>query len=205
MKAKILLACLFFVQIGLNQAQTKTTKPESAFEVTINGKVHKVIEGQPLTLEGDLKSPTIKIVSLPYRLVETSGMKIQYPAEMNFAYEQSENLDNWTLNGNDVVVMVFEFDGDVSVDDIINETKKKFGNKNCKLTESNGELGGRRFKVKSLQVKIAEQLLMMDYYIVESGNGKTRFICIQDLFNGSQHSDEFARVFSMISSAIIFK
>lgn len=205
MKTKNFIALALCAFFGLVNAQTKTTKPESAFEVSINGKIYKVIEGQPLNIEGDLKSPTIKVTSLPYRLIETAGMKIQYPAEMNFAYEQSENLDNWTLNGNDVVVMIFEFDGDVSVDDIINETRKKFGNKNCKLSESNGELGGKRFKVKSLQVKIAEQILMMDYYIIEAGNGKTRFICIQDLFNNGQHSDEFARVFSMIGNAIVFK
>ncbi|CAN5783493.1 hypothetical protein BH10BAC2_BH10BAC2_35700 [soil metagenome] len=207
----------FFVIILLSSflqasfAQDSTTnnygkEPKATFEIKINGKKYLVKENEELKLDTTFTKPSISIKLSDYRAFINDAVSFQYPRYLSFAYEEDEGYKNWTLNGNDVVVLIFEIDGYISTESFIEEMCSKFGSENCKIDSVNRKLGAKNYETKQLKVSIAGQNLNYDFYAINLDDDKSRFIVFQDLLeeNGNG-TKEFSAIFKIISSSIILK
>src|ERR1700729_1648265 len=101
-------------------------EPKNNFEVLVNGKKYIVPEGEQLKLEGTISNPTISIKESDRKKFESAGIAFEYPKHLSFEFEKSEGYKNWTLTGNDFVVMLFEIDGKTALASIVEEMVKKF-------------------------------------------------------------------------------
>lgn len=211
MRILFVIVMLLFLFSEISFAQDSTAnkyseEPKATFEVKINGKKYLVKENEELKLDTTFSKPSISIKLSEYRTFINDAVSFQYPRYLSFAYEAEEGYKNWTLNGNDVVILIFEIDGYISTESFIEEMCSKFGAENCKIEGVTKKLGTKNFETKQLKVAIAGQNLNYDFYAVNLDDEKSRFIVFQDLLqedgNGTK---EFAEIYKIITSSIIFK
>lgn len=180
-------------------------EPKNRFEIIIDGKTYQVVEGQILTLDSTLSKPSISIKLSDRKKFETASISFEYPKHLSFEYEKDSGLKTWTLSGNSLVVTLFELDAKIPLNTVTEPMAEKFGKKNCAVEDFNKELGHRLINGKRLHVKLAGTAIIIDFYEIISGDGKSRFISFQDTIkDNGDLSDEFNEGFQMINSSIKF-
>jgi hypothetical protein len=180
-------------------------EPKNSFEVFINGRKYRVIEGEILTLDTTLLKPSISIRLSDRKKFETASLSFEYPKHLSFEYENSPGLKTWTLNGNSLVVVLFELDGKTPLNTLTDAMAKKFGKKNCSVEDFQKEFGHKLLDGKRLHVTLAGTRLIIDFYEIISGDAKTRFISFQDTIkDNGDTSEDFNKGFQMINSSISF-
>jgi len=180
-------------------------EPKNRFEITINGKTYQVVEGQILTLDPTLSKPSISIKLLDRKKLETASLSFEYPKHLSFEYEKDTGLKTWTLNGNSLVVTLFELEAKIPLNTLIEPMVEKFGKNNCTVEDFKNELGHKLINGKRLHVKLAGTNITIDFYELISGDAKSRIISFQDIIkDNGDSSDEFNAAFQMINSSIKF-
>jgi hypothetical protein len=180
-------------------------EPKNRFEISIDGKTHQVVEGQVLKLESTLSKPSISIKLSDLKKFEAASLSFDYPKHLSFEYEKDSGVTTWTLNGNSLVVTLFALDAKIPLNTLIEPMVEKFGKKNCTVEEFKKELGHHLTNGKRLHVRLAETNMIIDFYEIKSGDGKSRIMSFQDtLSDNGDSSDEFKAGFQMISSSIKF-
>ncbi len=207
---KLVFILVLFILFGntLQAQEIKTgnnTEPKANFELSINGKIYKAIEGKPITIDANLVKPSITIKQTELKRFDFSSIAFDYPKHMAYEFEQDFGYKNWTLTGNNMVILIFEMDVETTLTSLVNEMVKKFGKKNCSVEDFEKELGNKLCKGKQLIVTMAGQKLIMECYEVVLNDYKSRFIYFQDVFNGNQNSSEYQQWFSSIKNSIQFK
>ncbi|MEP6845357.1 MAG: hypothetical protein ABI861_05115 [Panacibacter sp.] len=208
---KFLYPAIFILGITVNSAaqenNIKSSKePKSSFELKINGKIYLIKEEEELKLDTILSNPSISIKLSDFKKFDNSHISFQYQRHLSFEYEEDEGYKNWTLSGNNIVVLMFEFDVDVPFSEFIGEMVTKFGKENSSVVDFKKQLGGKDFNGKKLSVSIAGQKLDLDFYEIKLGDNKSRYIEFQNtLDDNNSSSEEYLTVFNKINSTIVFK
>jgi hypothetical protein len=180
-------------------------EPKNRFEISIDGKTYQVVEGQVLKLESTLSKPSISIKLSDLKKFEAASLSFDYPKHLSFEYEKDPGLKTWTLNGNSLVVTLFELDDKIPLNTLTEPMVKKFGKKNCIVEDFKKELGHQLINGKRLHVNLVGTRMTIDFYEIISGDAKSRFISFQDMIkDNGQSSDEFNEGFQMINSSIKF-
>jgi hypothetical protein len=187
-----LMLVFSFLNVSAQEAKDSgAIEPKNRFELIINGKTYQAVEGQPLTLDSTVSKPSISIKLSDRKQFAAASFFFDYPRHLSFEYEKDTGLQTWTLSGNSLVVMLFELDGQIPLNALIESMVKKFGHQ---LT--NGE---------RLHVKLAGTNLIIDFYALVSRDAKSRIISFQDTIkDNGDSSDEFNAGFQMINSSIRF-
>jgi hypothetical protein len=185
---------------------TSSKEPKSTFELKINGKNYLVKEDEELKLDTVLSKPSITIRLSAFKKFDISSISFDYPRYFTFEYSEDVGFKNWTLSGNNIVVMIFEIDPKTSLDALLDEMIKKFGVQNCVVENFQKELGNKSWNGKRLKVTLVGEILTLDFYEIILADGKSRFITFQDSKKESGSStEEYKKGFSTIDSTIIFK
>jgi hypothetical protein len=180
-------------------------EPKNRFEISIDGKTYQVVEGQVLKLESTLSKPSISIKLSDLKKFEAASLSFDYPKHLSFEYEKDSGVTTWTLNGNSLVVTLFALDAKIPLNTLIEPMVEKFGKKNCTVEEFKKELGHHLTNGKRLHVRLAETNMIIDFYEIKSGDGKSRIMSFQDMVkDNGESSDEFTKGFRMINSSIKF-
>jgi hypothetical protein len=178
-------------------------EPKNRFELIINGKTYQAVEGQPLTLESTISKPSISIKLSDRKQFAAASLSFDYPRHLSFEYEKETGLKTWTLSGNHLVVTLFELDGEIPLNTLIESIVEKFGKENCTVEDFKKEFGHQLTSGKRLHVKLAGTNLIIDFYALSSHDAKSRIISFQDTIKDSgDSSDEFNAAFQMINSSI---
>lgn len=180
-------------------------EPKANYEININGKMYKAIEGESITIDANLVKPIITINQSELKRFDFSSIAFDYPKHMAYEFEQDFGYKNWTLTGNNIVILIFEMDVETTLTSLVNEMVKKFGKKNCSVEDFEKELGNKLCKGKQLTVTMAGQKLIMDCYEVVLNDYKSRFVYFQDVYNDNQHTGEYQQWFNSIKESIKFK
>ena len=137
-----LILTFWVLSVYAQQAKDSTERePKNSFEVFINGKRYKVVEGEVLTLDTTLSKPSISIRLSDRKKFETPSLSFEYPKHLSFEYEKNPGIKTWTLTGNSLVVMLFEFEDKTPLDTLTDALVEKFGKKNCVAENFKKELG----------------------------------------------------------------
>jgi hypothetical protein len=180
-------------------------EPKNRFEISIDGKTYQVVEGQVLKLESTLSKPSISIKLSDLKKFEAASLSFDYPKHLSFEYEKDSGVTTWTLNGNSLVVTLFALDAKIPLNTLIEPMVEKFGKKNCTVEDFKKELGHHLTNGKRLHVRLAETNMIIDFYEIKSGDGKSRIMSFQDMVkDNGESSDEFTKGFRMINSSIKF-
>jgi len=206
MKKFFLLILLFQCDEIFAQTISKdySREPESVYEVIVNGKLYSVAEGTELKVDSLLK-PRITIRQSANRKFENSTLSFDYPKGLSFAYENEGVVRTWTLNGNDVIILVLEMDVEVSLNEFTGEIIDKFGKQNCQTIDVEKRLGGKICEGKELVIKIAEQRVKYECYSFKDKDGNSRFVFLQDTLDGERHTLEYERISALVQTTVKFK
>src|SRR5271166_6212825 len=193
-----------FLSVSAQEAKDSGAfEPKNRFELIINGKTYQALEGQPLTLDSTVSRPSISIKLSDRKKFEAASFSFEYPRHLSFEYEKETGLKVWTLTGNSLVITLFELNGEIPLNTLIESMVEKFGKQNCTVEDFKKEFGHRLTSGKRLHVKLAGTSLTIDFYALDSGDAKSRIISFQDTIkDNGEPSDECIEGFQMINSTI---
>jgi hypothetical protein len=173
-----IVICLLISPITF--AQNKNSQaPLLKLNVEINGENYQVYDGDSLAINGNV----IKIKSLDTMTFDYGILTFDYPKHFAFEFEQDYTLKNWTLDGNNFVIMYFEYDANVELDMFIDEMVALFNKENCNVVEKNIRLGNLTLNGKRINVDLVGVKLTYDMYKLETDDFKSHFIAFQDSKN----------------------
>lgn len=209
MMKTLFLSLILFIQFcvtGYAQElkSSANAEPKATFEVTINGKQYTLSEGEELSLDTLLK-PKLSIKLSDYKLFDNASISFKYPRHLSYDFSQDFAYKNWTLSGNTAVVLIFELDAQTTISTLIEEMVKKFGKKNCRVEDTEKELGKRLLTGKKLYVSLVGQNLVLECLEIKSADFKSKFIYFQDTIENDKNSLEYEKVYKMINSSIVYK
>jgi hypothetical protein len=201
-----LMLVFSFLKVSAQEAKDSgAIEPKNRFEITINGKTYDAIEGQPLTLDSMVSKPSISIKLSDRKRFAAASLYFDYPRHLSFEYEKSAGLKTWTLSGNKLVVTLFERNGQIPLNALIESIVTRFGKENCTVEGFKKEFGHQLTNGVRLHVNLAGTNLIIDYYALLSSEAKSRIISFQDTINDNGNTtDEFNAGFQMINSSIRF-
>lgn len=170
---------LSFSMLSCFSQDSENEKPKSAFIVTIDGKEYIVDEGKDLQVNNSV----ISVKLAPFRTFKTDFLSFNYPSNFSYSFESEAFYKNWSLDGSDYVVMLFEIGVRTSLDDFVDEMIGQFGRQNCTTELSSKNLGGKDLKGKRINVNIVGQKLIIDFLEIPNSQGKSRFLALQDVLD----------------------
>ena len=197
------LPCLLLC-LSLNvSAQTDATvEPPTMLEVTVGGQVQKVSEGSAFDVNGT--SVTARVSNA--KTLSTGDVSFDYPRHFGFEFDGStEGMRQWSLDGNNVVLMLFEIEGAGEVKDFEEGMAERFGKKNCKGSDTSKRLGGQELQGRRLDITLAGTALTVDILKLPSTEGKTNLLFVQDTrTDAGGTSDESAETMELVDRTIKF-
>jgi hypothetical protein len=134
MKTAILLCCFLSVFHNIYSQTGKGKNKEdskSNIILRINGKEYTLKEGDEIKFDTTFINPTISVKLSDQQRFEIDSVSFSYPKSYSYATNQEANLNTWTLNGDDFVIIYFEFAVRVELDNVVKEVVTKFGKNNC--------------------------------------------------------------------------
>lgn len=170
--------------------------PPAIFVLTVDGKDYPITEGEQVKLEGNLNNPTASVKMANYRRFDNGTVSFNYKSNATYSFSETNGSKTWTFDGSDAVVFLFELDGQVKVDAIVDNVVKQFGKKNCRVESVSKRIGNRMVTGKRINVTLAGQKLVQEYYDIDLGGSKTNILAFQNTKkdNGSISDDGLSAV-----------
>ncbi|MBC8753410.1 hypothetical protein H2O64_01925 [Kordia sp. YSTF-M3] len=168
-----LIGNIYFAQA---QKSDPTKEPKAGIVITINGKEHKVSEGDEVKQDG----ATVSVALAKSKRFNNGTISFDYPTSFGFEYEESFGYKNWTFDGNNFVIMYFEVAEENTLDSFVDEIAGRFGKGNCTIEKTSLTLGGRKLLGKRINVNLMGEKLTLDLLEVKMKGGQTRIIAFQD-------------------------
>ncbi|MBL8000785.1 MAG: hypothetical protein JNL05_02380 [Flavobacteriales bacterium] len=177
---RCLAPLLLLLPLPLLAQNDPTVEPPTMLEVTVGGSTRKVAEGESFDVNG---TPVVARLGAT-RTLNTGGFSFEYPRHFAFEFDGANaGMQHWTLDGNNVVVMVFEVDGQGEVKDFEEGMIEQFGRKNCRPSNTSLKLGGKAYTGRRLDIEMAGAKLSLDMVKLEGSGDRSRFLFVQDTKN----------------------
>src|SRR5580693_1297261 len=88
-----LILILSYLNLSAQESKDSTSpEPKNSFEVLINGKNYRVVEGESLKLDTILSKPTISIRLSDRKKFETASLSFEYPKHLSYEYEMNPGI-----------------------------------------------------------------------------------------------------------------
>ena len=177
LKQIVSTSILYFVVVSaLAQSGVDQSRPVLKLNVVIDGKQFSINDGD--TLHYDSKS--IVVTSSKYMTFDYEALSFDFPKHFSCDFEQDNAYKNWTLDGDDFVIMYFVLDVQVGTDVFVKEMIDKFGKKNCTISDRRTRLGSIDLSGKRLNITMAGVKLTYDIFSLNAKDGKTHYLAFQD-------------------------
>ncbi|MFY9344350.1 MAG: hypothetical protein WAT39_17795 [Planctomycetota bacterium] len=105
----VLFVTAFLVAVPVRQDPVASKEPPLQLTVEVDGAPHTATDGQDLTFTIAGKPVKVKVTVAPTRRFRAAGVEFDFPRDMGFAHDADANLETWTLDGDDVTVMLYRF------------------------------------------------------------------------------------------------
>ena len=184
------LLLLISAPCALN-AQNTVDEPANTVNLVIDGRAYSMEEGGAVdvTVGGTTVKASASIANTKH--TRGGGVSFDYPRYYAYEHESSDGLERWALDGNNMVVTLMAMGAAVSTEDLTDGMKERFGKKNCTVSTTSIELGGRSLSGQRMNVTLAGTGLTIDVLELPQQDGGSNFLLIQDLVEeGGGVSDE---------------
>ncbi len=172
-----------FVGTSIVAAQDAELKePPQLFTITIDGKAHSVELGKKTSVEVNERKLSIQLKAEANRNFDFAGVTFPYPASMLFEAENDDGNYTWTLEGNDIVMMLFRFKEEVDHKDWAEIVASEYGSKKTMLKSTTMKLAGAVCSGTQLNADVFGEKLQMEVVELPSESG-TRMLVLQDMLS----------------------
>ena len=189
-----LIAFVPFLSLGCNSAVTVTVdeseEPSLRYSVMVGEKTVTISEGQTVQVDGTFSNPKLMITPQAHRVFSYQGLTFEYPRAFTFEADLDDrNAKNWTLSGNDLKIMYFVLNANLSTADFSSNMIDQFGGKNAKVADANATitLGKHILTGTSLHATVVGHQMVMDIYRIPSRVGVTKLLVFQDSLDSLGH------------------
>ena len=118
-----ILCLVSLLGAGPIHADDGDAAPPVVYTLVINGKRHEISPDQPVTITGAFVDPTVTLQVATEREFNAAGVSFQYPAYFTYEADTDDSeVRTWTLSGNDVTVILFQFSDAVTPKDLTTST-----------------------------------------------------------------------------------
>lgn len=165
-----------FATSSLGQSSADPKRPAMKLEVIIDGKQFSIDDGD--TIRHDSKSIIVR--TSKYMTFDNEALTFDFPKHFSCDFEQAEAYKNWTLDGNDFVIMYFVLDVQVGMEVFVKEMVDKFGKKNCILSDRRTRIGNVDLTGKRININLVGVKLTYDIFDLKTNDGRTHYLAFQD-------------------------
>lgn len=199
MRILISITLSFFLVFNLS-AQDDNKAPSLKFDLLVNGKKYSVVDGEKIRVGNN----EIIVKSSDNLRFRYGSLEFDYPKHFGFDFDEDTAFKNWTLDGNDFVIMYFEFGLEVSLDDFANEMSNQFGQGNVTTSEIKRTLAGYEMEGRKLEVSLLGERLDYEILLVEGNGFKTHLLTFQDSVDeDGAASDEAKNTMDIIDRTLV--
>ena len=195
----------FLSSLALTTCVAQQSASKTSYTLIINKKEYKITEGEDLKLNLKLDNPIVSIKSNDKEF-SNEFVSFSYPHNFSEEVDNDEGFKSWTLDGDNLVITVYDLDLEDGLAPFVQELINNFGVENCSSKESSMTLGTKTFTGKKIEVTLVNQKLTIDFLSLPSIEGKTRILSLQDsLSEDGTASKEKEITVKKISETIAFK
>ena len=179
---------LFIIQIFFitsSFADRNEEEPRQMASLKINGAMHSVVVGQESELTINNQPYQVVLELDPIRNFSKKGISFDYSSEKNFAYQSLSSIaDHWELSGSNSAIMVQNYPGKTSRNDIYKAFLDEYALMKAELDTKDITLhsNGNAFEGKRLRIDMGNAHLMQDVFVFENKNS-TLVLILQDNVN----------------------
>jgi len=174
-----------WIPVAQARDSNKATEPEQNAILTIDGKEYPVVVGHQSQIVIGGKQRNVHLEISPLRKFDKVGISFQYVGQRHFSYEKlSEQVDHWSLDGNNTIIMVQRYAVAVTRKDILNEFQKQFKAMKADIKTSAITLSykGGKLKGDRLNISLGNIKLTQDIFLIPD-RGSSRTFILQDTLN----------------------
>ena len=152
------------------------TEPQLKIEVIAGEKQFYVNDGDTLRLHGE----PVVIRTKKVRTFELAPLQFEYPRDYGFKFVEDPGFRSWVLDGNNFVIMLFEFPERYDLQRFAREMVSRFGKKNCRVEDKTIRLNTIELVGKRINVHLMGAQLTFDLFPLAIDESKTHIIAFQD-------------------------
>jgi|LakMenEpi03Aug12_release.lakeMendotaPanAssembly.Ray.scaffolds.fasta_scaffold200626_2 hypothetical protein len=197
----LFLASSVLPAIGQDESQ----EPPLSFVVKVDDQSLTLGEGETAQIDGAFTNPKVTVTPQPYRVFPYQGVSFKYPRSFAFGADLVDpNEKIWTLSGNDLTVMYFVMNAELTTDDYAESMMDEVGAENCEVLDEEAQitLGEEKLTGKKIRISVAEQEVVMEIYQVPARESVTKFLIFQDTPDESgNRSKEYVQAIKEIKSS----
>lgn len=207
MKAIILFTIQIFF-ISSSFADMNEEEPRQMASLKINGAMHSVVVGRESELTINNQPYQVVLELDPIRKFSKKGISFDYSSEKNFSYQSLSSIaDHWELSGSDSAIMVQNYPGKTSRDDIYEAFLDEYALMKADLETNNITLhsNGNTFKGKRLRIDMGNAHLMQDIFVFENADS-TLVLILQDNVNkDGSNTKEYINTTDLIRDTLVIE
>lgn len=184
-------------------ADDSSAAPPIAYTLEINGRPYVVVPDKPLTIEGEFKNPTLTLRVAKTRTFRAAGIAFDYPADFTYEADVSDpEVRTWTMSGNDVTLIVFQFSDEVTSEELADSTAEALAVEQVDSQPIKLKLGDNAHAGVRTTMQFATQTLIQQTVGLPSSGSGSRILVIQEVrTEGEAEAAELPATLQLLSSS----
>ena len=192
--------------MGLEAKESSGKEPTQKFILKIDNTSHEVSINTNHNIVVSGKPHKVRIEVSPTRKFNKAGLSFDFDSKRHFSYEElSPEVDHWSLDGNDTVIIMQHYKVKVENSDIIDSFKDEYKKMKAKLKSAKTRLNyggnrvtGQRFLINMGDIKLEQQIFFFNR------KGETRVMILQDAPDeGKGNTKEFIDMRKLVEKSLI--
>ena len=198
---KLLSRFLFLLPASLLVA-ADDQEPPLGYTLRLDKETVRLVPGKDIQIKGRFENPTATLLPDKERLFTYAQVSFKYPA--NFAFEadfSTEGVKMWTLDGNDVVIMIHQYESlERTARALAEELKKMYGEK-TQLENKTYTFNRQKYSGVRVHATVVQQKLIQDVLSLPTKKG-ARLLIFQDNSPDEGVSDESKTVLKLLDETL---
>jgi hypothetical protein len=203
--SRLLVLTFYVSSVPAVFGQDESQEPPLSFVVKVDDQSLTLGEGETVQIDGAFTNPKVTVTPQPYRVFPYQGVNFRYPRSFAFGADLVDpNEKIWTLSGNDLTVMYFVINDELTTDDYAESMMDEVGAENCEVLDEEAQitLGQEKLTGKKIRISVAEQEVVMEIYQVPARDSVTKFLIFQDTPDESgNRSKEYVQAMKEMESS----
>lgn len=203
-----LVQAFLLIAASARAAEPEAVEPPLKYTLFVDGKATDISEGKPVRLSGEFKNPEVTLKVDPHRVFTYAGISFRFPQYYTFEADLTDKeARTWTLSGNDAKVMIADLQGDVSLPTYAEAVSENVGKGALKILDRKlkAKFGEHTLSGMSTKVNIGTVESSMDFYLISTTGGRTRFLIVMDGYLNSGHTKEGDTAIKLLKESFAIK
>lgn len=196
------LLCVLLTAHG-GFADDESAEPPVAYTVKINDDTVTLAPGEPTEVRGVFVNPKVTLAKT--RRFPYAGVTFSYPAAYDFEADlEDPEARTWTMDGNDVVIMLFALSTAVTPEELAASTAQELGVTDPDVKPMTMELARKMFKGAQINISVGTQRVHQQFIALPPRGGTHRILVLQDSPDESgKPSEEYESTVKLLKASFV--